>query len=56
LVEVLRLDAGADTHATLDAAQMSHLGESGATVYCRIEALHNGDTIARSRPLPIRLP
>jgi hypothetical protein len=56
LVEILRIEAEADTRMTLPRARLSQLGAAGSTVYWRVQALHGGDPVALSQPLPIRLP
>lgn len=68
LLEIIRIDvddetraatgmaAGTTTQFTLTADRVKRLGASGATIYCRVEALRDGDTVARSQPIPILLP
>lgn len=56
LTEILRVEAGADTHLVLPAERVGELGSPGSVVFWRVVALHDGDTIAQSPPATIILP
>lgn len=56
LMEILRIEAGADTQYVLPAETVSELGSTGSTVFWRVQALRGGDTITQSPPGTLTLP